>query len=264
MTTRFSSSSTHRAHDLAPYSTYASSTTTIPSVAPRTLDDLLRVDPCPERVVRVADPVQVGVRVGAGDLTAADGRRDAVDGIGRRVDRSTRPWPEEHLAEQQDEVVRPRSDDDVLGLRARVRRRGLAELPIRPVRIGVDRRHASRERDLRDAGEWWRVLVELQNGLRRQAVPRRDLGDRGCPCVRRELRADGLRLLPRGAHAATAAAWSGSPSARARGPTTSAARRTPSAVAVTTWSGFRNASIPRPPVERARPPVGRTCVAPAA
>ena len=150
-----------------------------------------------------------------------------------------------------------------VGGQADVRRGRLAELAVRPVRVLVEPRHALREGDLRHSGKRRRVLVELQDGLARHAVPLGDLVDRRRPDVRREAGADGLGDLPRRAHAA-AAACSGSPSTRASGTMTSAARRAPSGVAVTTWSGLRNASTPSPPVDRARPPVGRTCVAPAA
>ena len=91
----------------------------------------------------------------------------------------------------------------------------------------------SRERHLRHPGQRRRVLVELEDLRRVEAVPRRDLVDRGRPartarspsptgCATRR----GRTLI-----AGTAAAWSGSPSTRASGPTTSAAVRTPSALA---------------------------------
>ena len=168
------------------------------------------------------------------------------------------------MREQQDQVVRARAHDDVLGVEADVPARRLPEVAVRAVGVLVEARHARAERHLRHARERRRVLVELEDGLARDAVPLRDLVDRGRPPVRRVAVGDRVGPGARDAHAGTAAACSGSPSTRASGPTTAAARPAAPSSAVTTCSGLRNASIPSPPVERASPPVGRTCVAPAA
>ena len=225
--------------------------------------DLLGLDPAPGGVVGVADPVEVGVLAGGGEVRPAKRGRDPVQRVRRSRHRGAPTRPEEHLREQEDEVVRSGADDDVLGGEAHVGGSGFAQLAVGPVRVLVEPRHALREGHLRHAGKRGRVLVELQDGLARHAVPLGDLVDGRRPDVGRVAGADGLGDLAHRAHAA-AAACSGSPSARASGTMTSAARRAPSGVAVTTWTGLRKASMPSPPVDRARPPVGRTCVAPAA
>ena len=233
-------------------------------LAARELDQRLRLDPAADGVVRVADPAELRLvlRVDHGPAVQPGG--DAVERIRRPVDRRTHSGPEERLRDEEDEVVCACADDDVLRGEPDVGCRGLAEVAVRAVGVLLEPRHALGERHLRHPRERRRVLVELEHGLGRNPVTGRDLVDARSPRVRRKALADLLRAQACGAHAATAAPWSGRPSTRASGPTTSAARRAPSADAVTTWSGFRNASMPRPPVERASPPVGRTCVAPAA
>ena len=227
-------------------------------------DDLLGLDPPAGRVVGVADPAQIRRIPDPDDVSTMERRRDAVESVRRRVDRRSPPRPEERQRQKEDQIVGAGPDDDVLGYQRDVAGCCLAKLAIRAVRVLVQPCHAVSERHLGHARKRRRVLVELQDCLTRHAVTFGDLGDAGRPDVGREAVSDRLGLLARDAHAVTAAAWSGSPSARASGPTTSAARRTPSLVAVTIWRGLRNASIPSPPVDRASPPVGSTCVAPAA
>ena len=116
------------------------------------------------------------------------------------------------------------------------------------------------ERDLRHAGKRRRVLVEAQDLLRPEPVTRGDLRRRGRPDVGRKPAGSGLRphrQLPgprRG---------SGSPSMRASGSAIARARSSELG-ARTNCIGFRKLSSPSPPRPRASPPVGRTCVAPAA
>ena len=259
-------------------------------VAPRELDELGRRGHDARRVVRVAAPDEacaVGA-VSAGDgIRAREHRRDAVQRVGRRDDRRRSPRLQEGAGAQQDEIVGARADDDLVrrhlgaALAGDVRRRGLAELAVGPVGIRVEGREALRQRDLRNAGQRRRVLVELQDLGRGKAVPGCDLRHRGSPRVGGEavrerdrdrtsarsgtcVGVGPLRAHARSSRRSAAAAWSGRPSARAIGPITPAAAAAPASVARTICSGFMNISSPSPPEERARPPVGRTCVAPAA
>ncbi len=233
-------------------------------VVARTLHDLLGLPPASERVARIADPAQLGVVTGVDDCGAVQPGSDRVQRVRRRLDRRPRAGAEERLRDEQDEIVGPRPDDDVLGREADVRGGRLAERPVGAVGVLLEPRHAPGERHLRHTGKRGRVLVELEDRLGPDPVAPGDVLDAGRPPVRGEPLPDPLRAQTSGAHDATAAAWSGRPSTRASGPTTAAARRTPSSDAVTICSGFKKASRPRPPVARARPPVGSTCVAPAA
>ena len=211
-TTRFGNWSTHRAADRAPYSTYASSTTTIVfGLRSGERDDLLGLHPRAGRVVEVAEPAEVGVFGWPRHVGTVQRRRDPVERVRRRVDRRPRARPEKRLSQQKDQVVRARADDDVLGRQPGIRRSDLAERAVCPVRVLVEPRHALGERHLRHARQRRRVLVELENGLARDAVALGDLVGRRGPDVRREPVADRLGLLARDAHPATAAACSGKP-----------------------------------------------------
>ena len=171
------------------------------------------------------------------------------------------------------------------GLRPDVRRRRLAQLAVEARRdTGSASRSSPRAGPAATPGQRRRVLVELQHlrrgrgrGARRPPRPspprrrarsRRAAGPRpGRAAERRRRRLLRVARIAHDAHQQRArrrrrgaAAPRPARSGRSRAPRP----RRPAAVARTTWSGFMNISSPSPPEERASPPVGRTCVAPAA
>ena len=220
--------------------------------------DLGRIAQLSGRVVRVADPDQVGAVGRARHRCTGELRRDPVQAVGGLLDDRRAAGAEEGARADQDQLVGPRAGDHLLSRHAAVARGGLAELRIRPVRIFLQPCEALRERHLGHARNGRCVLVVAQDLFRPQAVPRGHLRRRPRPRIGAKALREGLRP-----HASSsAAACSGSPSRRASGSPIARARE--SSAPRTICTGFRKVSSPRPPEPRARPPVGRMCVAPAA
>ena len=274
-----------------PYSTYASSTTTAALGCRRASSTSSAAGVhLPGRVVRVAAPDQArAVRPRADRSAPCEQRRDAVERVGRRDDRRRAAGREVRARAEQDEVVRAGADDDLLpadvgaALARDVRGRGLAQLAVEARRgTGSASRSSPRAGPARTPGSggvFWsnfstwparargaprppppsppRRTARKPSGsgtasVLRPAVAR--LVDRVAASLTRALQ-ERARRRPRGAAAPRPARSGRSHAPRPR-------RR--AGVARTTWSGFMNISSPSPPEERARPPVGRTCVAPAA
>ena len=227
-------------------------------MSPRERRDLLRAAQLAGRVVRVADPDQVGpVRI-LDDVRALQLRHDPVQPYVGGGDRRGAAGREEGLGAERDQLVGARAGDDLLRIDAAVRRSRRTQLAEGAVRVVAQPREALGERQLRHSGKRRHVLVEAQDLLAPEAVTLCDLGGRERPdigpIVGRE------RVRPH--LAASASAWRGSPSTRASGSAISRARSSDSAR--TNCTGFRKLSSPSPPAPLASPPVGSTCVAPAA
>ena len=113
-----------------------------------------------------------------------------------------RPGAEVGARAEQDQVVGARADHDLLPVDVGptsprdVARGRLAQLPVRPVGVLVQRREALGERHLRDTRQRRRVLVELQHLCRGEAVAGGHLGDARRPGVRRELVRERDRVGP--------------------------------------------------------------------
>ena len=220
--------------------------------------DLVWRPQLPRRIVRVADPDQVGPLGLLDHLRPLEQAREPVDGVRRRRERGTATRREIRAGTERDQVVGAGTDHDLRRVDARVPGSGLAQLAVAPVGVLVQPREALGERHLRHARHGGCVLVVTEHLLRPQPVAARDLGRRRRPGVR----AEPVRQRPRLHASSSAAACAANPSARASGsPMRRAAARSSAA---TSCTGLRNVSSPRPPLPRASPPVGRTCVAPAA
>ena len=227
-------------------------------MSPRDRRDLVHAPQLAGRVVRVADPDQVGAVRILDDVRALQLRDDPVQAVRRRGDRRSAAGCEEGLGAERDQLVGARAGDDLLRLDAAVRRSRLTELAERAVRVVAQPREAGGERQLRHSGKRGRVLVEAQDLLAPEPVTLCDLGGRERPDVGPVVRRE--RVRPH--LAASASAWRGSPSMRASGSAISRARSSESAR--TNCTGFRKLSSPSPPAPLASPLVGSTCVAPAA
>ena len=265
-----------------PYSKYASSTTTAASGYDRASAAISSGSTSsPGRVVRVAEPDEVGLGRIVGELGPFDPRGDRVHRVRRLLDEGAAAGAEEGPRGERDQPVGAGAGDDLLGLDAGVGGGGLAQLPVGAVGVLVQPGEALAERHLRHAGQRRDVLVEADDLGRVQAVPRGDLVERRGPGVRLEpvrqrpgADAFGVTTSPRTkadsfavafvlgfvfhARTATDSACSGSPSRAASASTVARAAASPSGVARTNCTGLRNASSPSPPAPRASPPVGRT------
>ena len=87
---------------------------------PRERDELLGLDPRSGRVVRVAGPHEIRLVRDVHDRGAVKPRRDPVQRVRRLRDGRASARPQERLGEEEDEIVRARTDDDVLGREPRV------------------------------------------------------------------------------------------------------------------------------------------------
>ena len=145
-----------RARTAPPYSTYASSTTTIvPGSRARELDDRLRLDPASRSGCSGCRPSGDPRRPSAPTTVAAvQRRRDPVERVGRRR-RSRRALPARGTPARTSRMrsSAPAPTTTFSGVEPDVGRGRLAELAVRPVRVLVQPRHALRERHLRDARE---------------------------------------------------------------------------------------------------------------
>ncbi len=160
---------------------------------------------------------------------------------------------------EQDQVVGPDPEHDVVRLDAVVAGDRLAQLAVAARRIAVDRRQGARDRTRAGRGQRQRRRVLVVAHDLRGVDPRqaRDLVVRGRPRVGGELR----RERP---HRRTAAACAGMPSAAASASTVGRSSASPSGVSRWVVTGLRNVSIPSPPTDRAQPLVGRTWLPPVA
>ena len=161
-------------------------------MAPRELDELGRRGDSTSWVVGVTAPDQARAvsavrsqdRIGAGEH-----RGDAVERVGRRDDRGRPSRGEVGTRTEQDEIVRSRADHDLVpchlgaALARDVRCRRFAKIAVGPVGIRIEGCKALGERDLGDARECRRVLVELQHLGRSEAMPCGDLRHGGRPRV---------------------------------------------------------------------------------
>src|SRR5581483_7263527 len=139
-----------------------------------------------------------------------------------------------------------------------------AQVAVARLGVVVEAREALAERHPRDARKHRQIAVEADHLSGREAMPRGDLGGGRGPLVRLEAGGNRARERSHANLASTDAACSGRPSSSAKARTIPRTPARPSRVARTTCTGFRNASSPSPPAARASPPVGSTCVAPAA
>ena len=160
-------------------------------VAPGELDELRRRGDDARRVAGIAAPEQARALGLDGRIGPGQERRDAVERVGRRDDRRRPARREEGAGAEQDEVVGARPDHHLLpahlaaGIAADVRRRGFAQVPIRPRGVLVQRGEALRQRHLGDTRQRRHVLVELQHLHGVEAVARCHLRHRCGPRVGR-------------------------------------------------------------------------------
>ena len=126
----------------------------------RNRDDLGRIAQVAGRVVRIADPDHRRA-VGSGlNVRAFELGDDPVQPIGGRLDRGGSARGEKGSRTDPDQLVRPRADDDLVGIDAAVGGRRLLQLHIGAVRVVVQPREALGQRHLRHARDGRRVLVE--------------------------------------------------------------------------------------------------------
>ena len=169
------------------------------------------------------------------------------------------PGPGERPGAEQDEIVRPRAEDDVLGLDARVLGDRGREAEVPSVRVPRHLGQGPRDRPGTGSGmrERSRVAVEADDLEGIEPDLPRELLRRRRPDVLRE------RVRQR-SHRRTASACAGMPSSAASASTVGRTWARPCDVRRWTVTGFRNVSSPSPPTERAQPPVGSTWFAPVA
>ena len=263
-TTRFGSSSTHGAHERAPYSTYASSTTTIVSGWLRARSTIVSGSThVPVGFCGLQTQSSSAVVVRPDHLRARQRRRDPVQRVRRRVDRARAARPEEGCASSRIRSSAPAPTTTCSASSRTYTAAASRSSRYVPSGYSLSRAMLARERHLRHARQRRRVLVELEHGLRADAVPRCDLVDRGAhgtARIRRRRRcASRARTLtrspPRRAAVALRRARAGRPPRR---------RGRPPVVGSHDLQRLEERLDPEPAVERASPPVGRTCVAPAA
>ena len=129
-------------------------------------DELARADGLSRGVVRVAAPDQVGAPDLLAHVRAGELARLLVDDVRRVRDGRPPARRKKRARAEVDDLVGTGSDHDLAPVQtADVARRRLAQRAVLAVRVLVQVREALRERDLRDAGERRRVLVEADDLL---------------------------------------------------------------------------------------------------